>query len=130
VTKMSLLLQRTRSTYYAAYKRMVDDLEVGLKEAQDISLHLKPLQRMFEKFDEEMDYMELPVRFPSLFHVVALVWANSTHYRHPARIVVLLQEIANMVIGLVRNNFVCTVLYCVVCLYCAVVCLCFVTFLQ
>lgn len=100
---MALLLERTRSTYYPAFKRMLNDLEVGLEEAQDISMHLKPLTRMFEKFDEEMDYLELPSRFPALFHVIALVWANSTHYRQPVRLVVLFQEISNIVIGLVSN---------------------------
>lgn len=104
VRKMALLLERTRSTYFAAYKRMLQDLEIGLVEAQDISMHLKPLRKLFEKFDEEMDYIELPLRFPALFHVVGLVWTNSTHYRQPARIVVLLQELANMVIQLVIFN--------------------------
>ena len=97
---MALLLGRTKSTYYPAFQRMLADLEVGLVEAHDISMHLKPLRRMFENF-EEMEYLELPRRFPSLFHVVALVWANSTHYRQPVRLVVLLQEICNMIIHLV-----------------------------
>lgn len=98
---MALLLDRMKSTYYPAFQRMVEDLEAGLAEAQDISMHLKPLLHMFEKFDEEMDFLELPVRFPALFHVVALVWANSTHYQQPVRLVILFQEISNMVIGLV-----------------------------
>ena len=98
---MGFLLQKTKNTYYPAFQGMLDDLEVGLAEARDISLHLKPLTRLFEKLDEEMDFMELPLRFAALFHVTALVWANSTHYRQPVRLVVLLQEVANMVIGLV-----------------------------
>lgn len=97
---MSLLLERTHSTYYPAFKRMLDELEVGLAEAQDISLHMKPLGRMFENF-EDMDFLELPIRFPSLFHVVALVWANSSFYQQPVRLVILFQEVSNMVIDLV-----------------------------
>ncbi len=97
---MALLLGRTKSTYYPAFQRMLEELEVGLVEAQDISMHLRPLHRMFENF-EEMEYLELPKRFLSLFHVVALVWANSSHYRHPVRLVVLIQEICNMIIQLV-----------------------------
>lgn len=97
---MALLLERTKSTYYPAFKKMQEDLEVGLQEAQDVSMHLRPLRTMLEKF-EEMDYLELPIRFPSFFHVVALVWANSTHYRQPIRLVVLFQEMSNLMIELV-----------------------------
>jgi dynein heavy chain len=63
-------------------------------------MHLKPLRIQFENV-EECDYLELPLRFPAVFHVVCLIWANSTHYRHPARLVVLLQEVSNLVIDLV-----------------------------
>jgi dynein heavy chain len=100
---MGLLLERTKSTYFPAFQQMINDLEIGLAEATDISIHLKPLTRLFEKFDEGMDFLELPVRFPAIFHVVALVWANATHYRQPVRLVVLFQEIANLVIGLVST---------------------------
>lgn len=99
---MALLLERTKSTYFPAFQGMLDDLEVGLIEAQDISMHLRPLSHTFEKI-EEMDYLDLSKRFPALFHVVALVWANSTHYRQPVRLVVLLQEISNMVMELVSE---------------------------
>ena len=104
VRKMALLLERSRSTYYPAFKRMLDELDIGLAEAQDISMHMKPLGRMFEKY-EDLDYLELPKRFPSLFHVVALVWANSKHYRQPVRLVILFQEVSNMVIDLVSVRF-------------------------
>ncbi len=97
---MSALLERTVSSYYPAFNRMLEDLKLGLEEAQDINLYLKPLGRMLERF-EEMDYFELPKRFPSLFHVVALVWANSIHYQHPVKMVVLIQEISNMIIEMV-----------------------------
>ena len=51
---------------------------------------------------EEMDYLELPKQFPAVFHLICLVWSHSTHYQHPARIIVLLQEIANLLIFMVR----------------------------
>lgn len=123
---MCTLLERTQSSYYPAFKNMLDSIKAGLykkismylsvkisslmifvvlllaalTEAQDISMHLKPLRTQFEKV-EECDYLELPLRFPAVFHVVCLIWANSTHYRHPARLVVLLQEVSNLVIDLV-----------------------------
>lgn len=97
---MALLLDRTRSTYYPALKGMLDDIDLALAEAQDINMYLKPLGKKFEAF-EDMDYLDMPLHFPALFHLVALVWANSTHYRQPVRLVILFQETTNMVIELV-----------------------------
>ena len=73
----------------------------ALTEAHDISMHLKPLQRHFEEM-EDCDYLELPKQFPAMFHCICLVWSHSTHYQQPARIVVLLQEVTNLLIQLVR----------------------------
>ena len=74
-------------------------------------MHLKPLRTQFDNV-EECEYLELPLRFPAVFHVVCLIWANSAHYRHPARLVVLLQEVSNLVIGLVRMYVCMYVCYC------------------
>ena len=66
-------------------------------------MHLNPLRKHFEAM-EEMDYLELPKRFPAVFHLICLVWSHSTHYQQPARIIVLLQEIANLLILLVSSQ--------------------------
>ena len=63
-------------------------------------MHLKPLRTQIERL-EECDYLQLPLRFPAVLHIVCLIWANSTHYRRPAKLVVLLQEVSNLVIDLV-----------------------------
>ena len=88
-------------------------------EARDVSMHLKPLRTQFENL-EECEYLELPLRFPAMFHVVCLIWANSAHYRHPARLVVLLQEVSNLVINMVRT----CVHACVVCMLRVCTCTC------
>ena len=100
VRKMTLLLERTMSTYYPAFKGMLDDLDIAYNEAQDISMHLKPLTRIFESL-EELNFQELTEKFPTLFHMIALVWANSEHYRKLVRLVVLFQEVSNLIIDLV-----------------------------
>ena len=79
---------------------MLDNLKAGLEEAQDISMYLNPLGSMLEKL-EDLSYQDFSKRLPAVFHVVALIWANSVHYRHPVRLVVLLQEMSNMTIVLV-----------------------------
>ena len=50
---------------------------------------------------EECDYLELPQRINALLHCVCLVWVYCEHYRHPARLVVLMQETSNLVVELV-----------------------------
>ena len=65
-------------------------------------MYLKPLGRMFEEL-EEGDYLELLDKIAPVMHVLCLVWANCEHYRQPARLVVLLQEMCNLMIELSRN---------------------------
>ena len=74
----------------------------ALAEARDISMHLNPLRKHFEAM-EEMEYLELPKQFPVVLHLICLVWSHSTHYQQPARVIVLLQEVANLLILLVRS---------------------------
>lgn len=63
-------------------------------------MFLSPLRPHFEEL-EECEYTELDKRLSAIFHVVCLVWANSKHYQQPARLVVLLQELANLIIDIV-----------------------------
>ena len=65
-------------------------------------MHLKPLRRQIEGL-EECDFQELEKRIPALYHVICLIWAHSTHYQQPARLVVLMQEVTNFLIELVRS---------------------------
>ena len=116
--KMSLLLKRTQSSYYPALQAMVNDVLSALEESRDVYTYLKPLQKHFEDM-EETDFPELFDKLPPMFHCVCLVWANSKHYQQPARIVVLLQEVSNLMIELVSFHLVwakggktlCSVLY-------------------
>ena len=79
--------------YYPAFLQ-------ALEEARDIHMHLKPLKAHFEDM-EEADYLELHKKFSPFFHTLCLVWTHSHHYQQPARLVVLLQEVANLLIELV-----------------------------
>ena len=63
-------------------------------------MYLKPLRHHFEDLDQAEFDECIPMLGPML-HAVCLVWANSKFYNTPARIVVLLQEICNMIIEMV-----------------------------
>ena len=101
---MTHLLEMTQSSYYPALQSMINDVLAALAEAQDIYIHLKPLQRYFEEM-EETDFAELPEMLKLLFHLICLVWVNSKHYQQPARLVVLLQEISNLMIEMVSGGY-------------------------
>ena len=73
---------------------------IATEEAADINMFLSPLRPHFEEL-EECEYTELGKRLPAIFHVICLVWANSKHYQQPAKLVVLLQEFANLMIDIV-----------------------------
>ena len=68
------------------------------------SMHLKPLRRQFEAM-EECEYLELEKRLPAVYHLICLIWSHSKHYQQPSRLVVLMQEISNLMIELVKNNY-------------------------
>lgn len=69
----------------------------ALSEAQDINLHLTPLQHHLEEI-ESVEFSEVKSLVSPLLHVVCLIWATSKYYNTPARIIVLLQEICNLLI--------------------------------
>ncbi|XP_043925657.1 dynein axonemal heavy chain 9 [Protopterus annectens] len=102
VQKMAELLERVQSSYFPAFKAMFADVMAALTEAWDIHLHLKPLQRPFEDI-ENVEFNEVKPLIGPLLHVVCLIWASSKHYSTPARIIVLLQEICNLLIQQARN---------------------------
>ena len=74
-----------------------------MTEAQDINMFLKPMRHHFEDF-EQAEFDESKKLFGPMFNALCLVWANSEYYNTPARIIVLLQEMCNMIIQVVRAS--------------------------
>lgn len=107
---MCLLLERTQSSYFPAFHSMHKDVMAALDEARDIYIFLKPLQRYCEEI-EETDFAEVPQLLGIMFHLICLVWANSEYYQQPARLVVLLQELSNLMIEMVSQFLYVVLLY-------------------
>lgn len=103
VTKMAHLLDVLESSYYPAYRNMVQDVERALEEARDINMFLKPLQRLTEDL-ESTEFGNVKKGIAPLMHTICLVWANSKHYNTPARVIVLLQEFCNLFIQQARSH--------------------------
>ncbi|XP_072501166.1 dynein axonemal heavy chain 9 [Notamacropus eugenii] len=97
VRGMATLLNRLQSSYFPAFKAMFRDVIAALREAQDIYVHLKPLQRHVENI-ENMEFSEVKPLVGPLLHIICLIWATSKYYCCPARIIVLLQEMYNLFI--------------------------------
>ncbi|KAG7491786.1 hypothetical protein MATL_G00007500 [Megalops atlanticus] len=102
VAKMAELLERMESSYYPAFRNMFQDILAALEEARDINIYLKPLQRLCESL-ESVEFGEIKCQISPLMHTVCLLWANSKYYNTPARIIVLLQEICNLLIQQARG---------------------------
>ncbi|ODN03963.1 Dynein beta chain, ciliary [Orchesella cincta] len=102
VRRLAYLLEKTNSTYWPCFKTVFRNVVAALAEAQDILTHLKPLRRYLDNlqsanFDECFPYIE------PLMQCVCLIWGHSRYYCSPARIIVLLQEICNMLISMARS---------------------------
>uniref|UniRef100_A0A803YDF7 Dynein axonemal heavy chain 9 n=1 Tax=Meleagris gallopavo TaxID=9103 RepID=A0A803YDF7_MELGA len=97
VRNMIEVLERVESSYLPAFRAMLMDVEAALSEAQDIHLHLMPLRRHLEDI-ERTDFSKVQPLLLPLLHVVCLIWVTSKHYSQPARVVLLLQEICNLLI--------------------------------
>ena len=93
---MAELLQKTNSSYYPAFNHLFAETRTALEEAQDIDAHLMPLQSFFETL-ETTDFDFCGELFDPMFHSICLLWANSKFYCRPARIIVLLQELNNVI---------------------------------
>ncbi|XP_027763088.1 dynein heavy chain 9, axonemal-like [Empidonax traillii] len=91
------VLERVKSIYVPAFKSMLRDVEAALAEAQDIHLHLTPLQRPLEDI-EAVEFSKVKPFLAPLLHVVCWIWATCKHYNVAVRIIVLLQEICNLFI--------------------------------
>lgn len=73
----------------------------ALQEAQDIDLHLQPLNKQLSKLEME-GFLHFETLIPALFHTLFLIWTNCQSYQRPIRIVLLLKELCNLLIDQVR----------------------------
>ncbi|XP_051731342.1 dynein axonemal heavy chain 9-like isoform X1 [Ctenopharyngodon idella] len=90
------------SSYYPAFAKMLQDVAEALNEAKDINVYLKPMERRLEDL-ENADFSEVKGKILALMHTVCLIWANSKYYNKPARVIVLLQTICNLLIQQARG---------------------------
>ena len=93
---MALLLEKTQSSYFPAFRELFRETHEALAEAADINAHLKPMTSHFELL-ENSDFAQIAKSFDTIFHCICLVWAHSKYYCRSARLIVLLQELNNLI---------------------------------
>lgn len=100
---MAELLRKTNSSYHPAFEALLHDVNDSLNEAKDIDLYLKPVSQHFDGI-ETTDFGETSPLYAPMFHALCLMWGNCKAYRRPARIIVLLQEMNNLIMKQVRRR--------------------------
>ena len=102
VRKMAIILEKTGSTYWPAFKTMFRNVVASLAEAQDILVHLKPFKKHLEMVaGANFDDVQRLLR--PMMHCVCLIWGHSKYYCSAARIIVLRQELCNLLIKSARG---------------------------
>ncbi|XP_062848433.1 dynein axonemal heavy chain 11 [Trichomycterus rosablanca] len=97
VEKLVRILEVADSSYYPSFKALTENVHYALQEARDVDLHLQQLQPLLCHL-EKGAFSTHSASIPPLFHLVFLVWTHCASYRTPARIVVLLQALCNLLI--------------------------------
>uniref|UniRef100_A0A3Q1GSB8 Dynein heavy chain tail domain-containing protein n=1 Tax=Acanthochromis polyacanthus TaxID=80966 RepID=A0A3Q1GSB8_9TELE len=97
VQMMTKMLEMMDSSYHPTIKTLIGNVFTALQEAQDIDLHLQPLHAQLTQM-EKKGFPHMEKCIPVLFHLLFLIWTNCQSYQRPARIVVLLQELCNLLI--------------------------------
>nr|XP_051697525.1 dynein axonemal heavy chain 17 [Oryctolagus cuniculus] len=102
VNRIVEVLEKAKSCYWPALQNVYTNVREGLKEAEDIVLYLKPLQILLEEM-EQADFTSLPTFIAKVLDTIAFVWATSSHYNTPSRVIVILQEFCNQIIEMTRS---------------------------
>ncbi|XP_035386791.1 dynein heavy chain 11, axonemal isoform X1 [Electrophorus electricus] len=97
IQKMVRILEVADSSYYPCFKTVTEEVIDALQEVRDVDVHLQQLRPLLLQV-QEGEFSSIRMFIRPLFHLVFLVWTHCTSYRMPARLVVLLQELANLLI--------------------------------
>ncbi|NWU29126.1 DYH17 protein, partial [Dyaphorophyia castanea] len=99
VTVLAKTLEKADSCYWPSLRNLFRAVSGGLEEANDVSLHLQPLQLLLEEM-EQADYSQLRSLVPKVLCTLCLLRVHCVHYHSPAHIARVLQEICNLFISL------------------------------
>ncbi|XP_075250106.1 dynein beta chain, ciliary-like isoform X2 [Convolutriloba macropyga] len=102
VSKITTILVKIKSCYLPSFRQLFMDVCTGLKQAESIVRHLIPLEDLIEGMLSG-DVFAFQSNMEAIMHQVALIWFQCPYYRPPARIIVLLKEVCNVVAQVSRG---------------------------
>ncbi|NXY12732.1 DYH17 protein, partial [Atrichornis clamosus] len=102
VMMLAKTLEKADSCYWPSLQNMFRAVSGGLEEANDVSLHLQPLQVLLEEM-EQAEYSQLKSSVPRVLCTVCLLRTHCPHYHSPAHIARVLQEICNLLITMTQK---------------------------
>ena len=97
IQKVLKVLEATKSTYEKPFQKLVREVSAAAREACDIDLHLRPLQKLLASF-ADVDFDRMGPLFKPALHTVHLIYAHSEHYNTTARLQSILEKLNNDVI--------------------------------
>lgn len=100
-------LEAAKSTFTSTLSSLRDEVKVARDLANSNANHLRPLRKWLLDMNARAsgtDFRDVAETFPPLVHIIYLIWKTSSYYNNNARLVVLLQDLCNNVIDLVRSR--------------------------
>ncbi|KAM9310019.1 dynein axonemal heavy chain 11 [Pholidichthys leucotaenia] len=97
VKMMVKVLEMMDSSYHPTIQTLIEKVLDALQEARDVDLYLQPFHAQLSQM-EKKGFSYMGTYAPALFHTLFLIWSNCVPYQRPARIVVILQELCNLLI--------------------------------
>lgn len=93
-------LNNSKSTFINQFERLQNEVEEAQRESNENYYYLNTLESQFSKLiDPNSDFVQLPDVFFPIMHVIMLIYNESTYYKSPSRIVLLIREICNAIIA-------------------------------
>jgi dynein heavy chain len=99
VRRVLKVLDKSKSTYNAPFAKLCKEVFHARAEANNIIKHLRPLESWFDVLESESDFNNLVNHFTPIIHMILLVWKSSAYYNTASRLVIMMREICNTLIG-------------------------------
>ena len=107
IERVTAELEAAKSTFTPTLHSLQAEVKVARDLANSNANHLRPLRKWLLDMNVRAsgsDFRDVADTFPPLIHIIYLIWKTSSYYNNNARLVVLLQDLCNNVIDLVRSR--------------------------
>lgn len=105
IKKVLKFLEQNKSTQTSAFSKLQKEVATARIEADENFKFLQTLEQYFYKLvDTSLELPEVSEYFVPIMHTILLIWTYSQHYNTPARLLVLIREICNAIIGQCRQT--------------------------